>query len=214
MAGIMKTVRLARQAFIMEWMQANPGPSDLFGPTACLAGTWRKDAASAGMVDDFGRAFALEGDSAARALGLAMRHLEIKDLVVRSRLGIEGGGSRLAWRLAPAAQAALDAGVAAATLVKEAPPSSGAPEDAKPGTAVPEAGEVGGDGNLYLAVEVEDGEDRRFHWRGGADAAEAADLMREAGHAPVFVESLKGGRPGYWSLADAESGIAQVEMEA
>lgn len=216
MAGIMKTVRLARQAFVLNWMADNPGPRDLFGPTACIAGVWRKDAASASLVGDFARAFGIgDEDAAARAMGLVMRHLEGRDLVRRRRVGIEGGGSRNSWHLSPQAQAALEAGVQASTLLVEepgvpAPDSPSVQEDPVTGTALP----ADTSANLYLAVEVEAGEDVRFHWRGGADAAEAAERMRAEGRDPVFVESLKGGRPGHWSRAEAEAGIVQMEMEA
>lgn len=218
MAGIMKTVRLARQAFVLNWMADNPGPRDLFGPTACMAGVWRKDAASASLVGDFARAFSIgDEDAAARAMGLVMRHLEGRDLVRRRRVGIEGGGSRNSWHLSPQAQAALEAGVQAATLLveePEAPVTQASPAQETPAAAAeaPPAADAGA--NLYLAIEVEASEDVRFYWRGGADAAEAAERMQAEGRNPVFVESLKGGRPGHWSRLEAEAGIVQMEMEA
>lgn len=222
--------RKERAAAKMAWMitklsDPENGERDLFGFLGSEIGVSPGDTRSLALALEFAEVFG-EGEAsrkprnAAAAMRRVMGALERHNITHRSTRALNAAhGWQRSWSLTPAALFRLENGVSPEELATSGVPSgafaeNGAMFSPKTGPVPAEkiAPSEGSEMNLYVIVVVEDGDEVRKNWRGGKDCEEALALAREDGLDPIFVESLKGGAPGYWCRDEAERGISQMGM--
>lgn len=216
----------AKMAWIIRKLSdPETGDRDLFGFLGNEFGVSPGDTRSLALAMEFAEEFG-EGEAsrkprnAAAAMRRVMTALEERKIVVRSTRALNAAqGWQRSWSLSPAALFRLENGVTAPDLALTGVPQgafaeNGAMFSPKGGRIEGEklAPSSGSEMNLYVIVVIENGDEVRKNWRGGKDCEETLELARAEGIEPIFVESLKGGAPGYWCRDEAERGITQIGM--